>query len=208
MSRPWPGGRIEPAEERRRLLVAFVELVAEGGIDAADRGSVCARAGLGRRAFERHFVDRPTCFDAAWDWLKLEYLGRLEAALAPHEGWRQRLRAGAGETLRLVGEHPQQARFLAVESLALEAGRSRQRALGDRIAQRLDGFRAELVDPSGPPAATSSWVVGLFFDRIYRCLSAGEEQALPAQLPQLLFLAVSAYSGTEAGLEELRAPPP
>jgi len=190
------------------VLLAFVEIVAEQGFAAADRVAVCERAGFGRRAFERHFADRAAAFAAAWDWLEAEYLRRLQDILSLHEDWRERLRAGAGETARLVAAHPPQARFLAVESLALEAGRERQRALGAQVALLLDAARDQLEDPAGPPAATSSWVVSLFFDRIYRCLATGTEAELAAELPQLLFLAVSAYSGTDSGFGELRTLPP
>jgi hypothetical protein len=76
-----------------------------------------------------------------------------------------------------------------------------------RFAAMLDSARDELEDPGSVPAATGGWIVAIFFDRVYRrCTSAGGPD-LPSQLPELMFLAISAYFGTEAGLEEL-APPP
>lgn len=147
-------------------------------------------------------------FDASWDRLESAYLERMAAALAPFTAWRDRLHAGATETARWVEAHPAEARFLTVDSLAAgEAGRRRQAALATRLAIALDSAREELADPDSVPEGTSSWIVALFFNRIYRRCVAPAGPDLPSQLPELLFLAISAYFGTEAGLEELMPPP-
>jgi AcrR family transcriptional regulator len=203
------GGGEAPADERRRVLLAFVELVAEHGYDDVDGAMVGRRAGLGRRAFGRHFPDRRACFLAAWDWLEEAYLHRLAIASVGLEDWRQQLRAAATETMRLVAEHPGQARFLTIETLRIgPSGGQRHQILAVRLAEQLDQVREQLEDPAAIPAATAGWVVGIFFDRVYQYLSHGREAELLGEVPQLMFLAVSPYLGTDAGLEELRAPPP
>jgi hypothetical protein len=147
-------------------------------------------------------------FEAAWDRLEAAYINRLEAAVEEFEDWRGKLRGAAEETVRLAEEHPRQARFLAVDSLAAgEVGRRRQRVLAARLGALLDTAREQLEDPDSVPEATSRWVVGIFFDRIYRRFSGAGGPDLVSQLPELMFLAVSSYFGTEAGLEELVAPP-
>jgi hypothetical protein len=45
------------------------------------------------------------------------------------------------------------------------------------------------------------------FDRIYRRFVTDPGPDLGSQLPELMFLAVSSYFGTEAGMEELATPP-
>lgn len=153
-------------------------------------------------------VDAPR-FLAAWEYLEAVYLERIEAVSAGAADWRECFRAAAGETARLVEEHRPQARFLVVDALAAgEFGRERQHALGTRLAEMLDRARSELDDPELIPPSTGSWIVAIFFDRIYRRCSRGDEaRDLPSQLPDLTFLAISAYFGTEAGLEELTSPP-
>lgn len=143
-------------------------------------------------------------YRAAWDRLEGAFFARVLAAAEPFEDWRDRFRAAARETVRLVDAHPAQARFLIVDALAAgEVGRRRQRQLGSRIARRIDSARGELADPDAIPAATAPWIVAMFFDRVYRRCAADGGPPLAAQLPELMFLAISAYFGTEAGLEEL-----
>jgi len=147
-------------------------------------------------------------FDAAWDRLETSYFERIAAVIGPLTGWRDRFRAAAIETARLVEAHIAEARFLAVDALAAgEVGRQRQRMFASRIAALLDSARDELSDPDGVPAATSAWIAAMFFDRVYRRCSTPEGPDLPSQLPELMFLAVSAYFGTEAGLQELISSP-
>jgi hypothetical protein len=143
-------------------------------------------------------------FRAVWERLEAAYLRRVSAAAAPHGEWRDRVRAAAAETARLVERHPEEARFLTVDAhLAGALGRECQSALSSSLAELVDSARAELEDPDTVSEATASWVVGVFFDRVYRRCATGAGPDLPSQLPELMFLAVSAYFGTEAGLEEL-----
>ena len=209
MSGRGPAGLEIPRGERGHVIAAFVELVAERGYHELDPAEVGERAGLGPDAFRSHFPDRLVCFEAAWDWLEKVYLDRIAAAYAEVPEWRGRLRAAAVETAALVEAWPNQARFLVVETLAVgEPGRRRQQALGARISELLDGAYSQLDDPTSIPPATSAWVTGMFFDRVYRCLSTERGADLAAQIPQLMFLAVSSYFGPEEGLAELRVSEP
>jgi hypothetical protein len=147
-------------------------------------------------------------FLALWDRLEAAYLERLAAVSAPFSEWRDRLRAAANETARLVEAHPAEARFLAVDSLAGgELGQERQRRLGARLVALLDAARTELADPGSIPEATGPWIVAIFFDRVWRRCTSPDGPDLPSQMPELMFLAISAYFGTEAGFEELVPPP-
>jgi hypothetical protein len=144
------------------------------------------------------------------DWARLEarYLARLERVYADSEDWRQGLRAAAAETFRLVESHPEEARFMVVDSLAAGAvGRGCRQALTERLTAALDTARRQIADPDAIPEATAGWILGIFFDRIYRHLVNEAGPDLASQLPELMFLAVSSYFGTEAGLEELGMQP-
>lgn len=152
-------------------------------------------------------VDAPR-FAAAWERLEAVYFQRIAEVTEPFGEWRDRFRAAATETARLVEAHRAEARFLAVDALAAgELGRKHQRALAARIAALLDDARAELDDPAAVPETTSSWIVAIFFDRVYRRCTVPGAPDLPSQLPELMFLAISAYFGTATGLEELIPPP-
>jgi AcrR family transcriptional regulator len=197
-----------PGAERGPLIAAFVELVAERGYENVELSEASKRAGLPDGTAERHFGDRLECFVACWDVLERGYVRRLQRAYEPYVDWRERLRAAALETARLLGAYPKQAHFLAVDALSVgEAGRVRQQALAARLAVFLDEAREDLSDPGSAPAATSGWVIGLFFDRIYRYVSTGREDQFHRDLGELMFLAVSSYFGPEEGLAELRGFP-
>lgn len=143
-------------------------------------------------------------FRAVWERLETSYFERMAAIADPLTGWRDRFRAAATETARLVEAHPEVARFLAVDALAAgELGRELRGVFASRLAALLDSAREELPDRDRVPEATSAWIAGMFFDRVYRRCTMPDAPDLPSQLPELMFLAVSAYFGTEAGLEEL-----
>lgn len=146
-------------------------------------------------------------FATRWERLEATYFERMAAVTEPFGEWRDRFRAAATETAWLVEAHPAEARFLVVDALAAgEPGRERQRSFAYRIAVLVDSAREELSDPDSVPEATSSWIVAIFFDRVYRRCTVSGGPDLPSQLPELLFLAISAYFGTEAGLGELVRP--
>jgi len=146
-------------------------------------------------------------FIAVWERLEAAYFDRLSEVCAAASEWRECFRAAAGETARLVEEHRLQTQFLAVHALrAGSLGQERQRAFSHRLSQKLDAARAELLQPEAVPPSTAPWVVAMFFDRIYRRCTIEDGPDLPSQLPELLFLGISAYFGTEAGLRELVPP--
>ncbi|HET7508823.1 MAG TPA: hypothetical protein VFJ65_01100 [Solirubrobacterales bacterium] len=158
---------------------------------------------------EHGFVEEDAArFEALWERLESAYFQRIAEVTAPFAGWRDRFRAAATETARLVESYRPEARFLAVDALAAgELGRRHQRAFAARVAELLDSAREELPDPGATPESTSSWIVAFFFDRVYRRCTVAGSPGLPSQLPEMMFLAISAYFGTEAGLEELIPPP-
>ncbi len=165
-----------------------------------------SRLGAYRRAVRgREFgEDLAPAFVSAWEELEAAYFRLLDAATVDLGSWRERFRAGAELTLTLAEEHQAAARFLVLEPPAAGAlGPERQSAFAARLAELVDSAREELPDPGQVAAATADWIVAIFFDRIYRRSGGESGTPLPDQLPELLFLAVSAYFGTEAGLREL-----
>jgi hypothetical protein len=145
-------------------------------------------------------------FAAAWAELEAAYLERLRVAIKPWSGWQERFRAGAHETAALVETCRAEARFMVIEAISVgEPGRRRQKALGKRIAAFLDLAREELEEPEAIPPATAQWIASIFFDRIYRRCASESGDDLRLQLPELQFLGIAAFFGTQAGLSEFLA---
>jgi AcrR family transcriptional regulator len=202
--RPCESGSRAAPTERERAVGAFIVLVAERGYQNVDLAEVSRRAGLEPGSSERFYPDRLSYFKAGWDLLEDLYVARVVEAYEPHVGWRNRLRAAARETAILLQTFPKQAHFMAVDALSVgREGRERQQKLAARLANFLDEARQDLEDPGSAPASTSDWVVGLFYDRVYRYISSGREELFLEDLPELMFLAVSSYFGPEEGLAEL-----
>jgi len=143
-------------------------------------------------------------FRETWEFLERAYFARLALATESMGGWRDRFHAAAQETARLVEAFPRAARFLIVDAIAAgQVGSECRGLLVSRLVASIDTARRELAEPDAVPEVTAGWIVAIFFDRIYRRLTSDSGPDLPSQLPELMFLAISAYFGTEAGLEEL-----
>lgn len=147
-------------------------------------------------------------FAAEWERHERVYLARLrESSWRVGGDWRDKLRAGAWTSVALARRHPDGARLLVVAAPEFgRAGQTRQRLLGERLVEMLEGWRAE----SGLEAdvASSRWALGVFYAGFYRCVSGEDLDRLATEVPQLMFLAVSPTCGVEAALEELDRPPP
>jgi hypothetical protein len=193
------------SEEEPRALLAFARLVAERGYQNVELPEVDERAGLERGTTGRLIGDPLSCFESAWELLEALFVREVRAAYEPHRGWRAQLRGALENSAELPGPNPAAAHSMAVDAHSVgEPGRARQQALAERLALFLDRARAEAEDPGSAPAATSGWVMGMLYDRIYRYSSTGREAQMAADISELMFLAVSAYFGAEEGLTELR----
>jgi len=140
------GGHVEEMQ-RRRLLLALVEVLAEHGLENASVGRICKRAGVSRRTFYEIFDDRDECllaaFDAAVDRLAVPVLAayrgpgatRQKRGAQKPQAWRERIRAALIALLEQFDSEPDLARMCVVETLKA----------GPRVAERRAGVLAALV---------------------------------------------------------------
>lgn len=144
---------------------------------------------------------------AEWPRWEEHYLRRIDRAAAGHADWADRLRAAALESARMARLWPRIAQIVIVEAPGLgRPGQERQLQLIERLTARVDEWRRD--SPDAEEAAISSrWIPGVFFAGFYRCLAAGEPEAIEAGVPGMMFLALSPYRGVETALAELDRPP-
>jgi AcrR family transcriptional regulator len=132
--------------QRRRLLLAIGEVLAEGGLEAANVGRVCEQAGVSRRTFYELFEDREQCLLAAFDQVIERiaqrvvgaYMGEAHAqetrvahraqstrsardarktqGVREAQSWRERLRAALSALLEQFDCEPDIARLCVVEA--------------------------------------------------------------------------------------------
>ncbi|MGH2880205.1 MAG: TetR/AcrR family transcriptional regulator [Solirubrobacteraceae bacterium] len=220
--------------QRRRLLLALGEVVAEGGLEAAVVGRICQQAGVSRRTFYELFSDREDCLLAAFD----QAIERLAQQLAPvytrTSGWRQRIRAALALLLEQFDADPDLARLCVVE--APRAGPvllERRRRVLDALAAAVDegrtlkGTGAEARASVDPPPLTAQGIVGGVLSVIHTRLLArpgteappvgertddappdGDAPPLVELVGPLMAMIVLPFLGPAAARKELERPAP
>jgi len=199
--------------QRRRLLLAYVEVLAERGLQGTSVDRICKRAGVSRRTFYDLFVDREACFVAALE-LAIE---QISARVAPAytrsgrtqrtHGWRVRVRDALTVLLGLFDSEPGLARMCVVETL--KGGPqvlAWRRAALQRLVEAIDEARAE--SKSAPPPLTAEGTVGGVLSVIHTRLSEPDHPPLVTLVNPLMSMIVQPYLGPAAASRELREPIP
>jgi hypothetical protein len=146
-------------------------------------------------------------FAGWWDRMEAELISRLQITAMDESDWRTKLRVAVWEAARLAEAHPELARYFTVETMARgREGQERQRRLVEHLTTRVDRWRSEsgaTVEPG-----SSRWALGVLYAGFYRHIASGREAELTAEVPGLMFLALSPYCGVESALAELNRRPP
>ncbi len=160
------GGHVAEMQ-RRRLLLAFVEVLAEHGLENASVGRVCKRAGVSRRTFYELFEDRDECLLAAFDAATERLSQPVIAAYAPagnargRHDWRERTRAALTVLLEELDAELDVARMCFVETLkAGPAVAERRAAVIGALVTAVEQGRAEARRGGEPPPLAGQGVVG------------------------------------------------
>jgi len=195
--------------QRRRLLLAIGELLAEGGVKVATVGSISRRAGVSRRTFYEVFEDREACFLAAFDQAVERISQEVAPAYAGERTWSARIRAGLLALLEQLDEHPGLARMCVIETLRAgpEVLERRRRVLAILTAA-VDEGRAEAKSGGEPLPLTAEGVVGGALSVVHARLLAGDGGPLVGLANPLTGMILHPYLGAVAARRELDRPPP
>jgi AcrR family transcriptional regulator len=169
---PLPRGRHNLSREhvlgsqRRRLIMAMLDQVAEKGYPATTVGDVVSAARCSRNAFYELFEDKEACYIAAADEAGADMLAALNAAAQAEETWLAALRSGTRSYLRWWVEHP---RYAAAYLIDLPAAGRRALEQRDRVyadfAAMFEGLaaraRTEQPLPPLPPLAPRLLVMAI-----------------------------------------------
>jgi AcrR family transcriptional regulator len=191
------------ASDRARISAALIEVAAERGYDETTIELVLERAGLDRRAFDRHFRSKHDCFLSAWQEVNEDCLKTMVRAYESREDWPDRLRAVAELIVRGMRDDPSRASF-GVEALAAgDAARARRDMTMRVVAGLIDAGRRTMTDPEAVPHTTAEALAGSAYGQIYSRVVRGAVDELPELVPQLISAAVIPYLGVDAAIEEL-----
>ena len=115
----WTGGReAVAASQRARMLDGVVRAVAERGYASVTVADVVGIAGVSRRTFYEHFVDKQDCFLAAYEAGVQVLIGEILRAMeGASEDWRDRLRVALTAYTSVLASEPLFARTLLIDVL-------------------------------------------------------------------------------------------
>jgi AcrR family transcriptional regulator len=200
--------------QRRRLLLAMVEVVSEHGFEGAGIARICKRASVSRRTFYEIFEDREGCLLAAFDQAIERIAGVLVPAFTGEGRWCERIRGALVALLEFLDAEPGVARMCIVEALKAGPAVSERRA---RILTVLVGAveqgRLEARRANEPPPLAGQGVVGgalwVVHARLLELSSNGDSPRPLIELTgSLMGMIVHPYLGSEAARRELERPAP
>lgn len=192
------------ADQRRRILEATADLVAEEGYASATIEQIVRRARVGYATFYKQFADKEEAYLALLDAAIERTLYLVEEAYDGEAGpWPDKVGAGLGALLDVVATHPNVARACLVEAPTAgpEAAARHEAALKRfepllRPGRELNPRSAELPETlEGTLTGGVMWVVN-------QRLIAGEEAKLRALLPEALEFLLRPYVGEEVAARE------
>ncbi len=200
------GGHIAEMQ-RRRLLLAFTEVLAENGLEDAGVGRVCKRAGVSRRTFYDLFDDREACFLAVLHSGVERISERVLPAYTGKVRWRERIRDGLAALLDRFDEDPALARVCLIETLKAGPGvAGLRRRMLDTLARAVDEGRAEAKTNAEPPPLTAQSTVGGVASVLHARLLEENPEPLTELLNSLMSMIVHPYLGPAAARRELDRP--
>lgn len=191
------------ADQRRRILEATADLVAEKGYQGATIELIVRRAKVGYQTFYKNFEDK----EAAFLVLVAEAIERLEKrvteAYEREREWPDKIAAGLGALFEEVAANPTVAHACLVEAItagpeaaALQEGAMKRFAPLLKPGRELNPRRAQLPD------TLEDTLMGGVIWVVNQRLIAGEAEKLRALLPETLEFVLRPYVGEEVAARE------
>jgi AcrR family transcriptional regulator len=202
---PEPVSRTEvAADQRRRILEATADLVADRGYAEATIEQIVRRAKVGYATFYKQFADKEEAFLALLDAGIERTVYLVEEAYDREDGpWTDKVGAGLGALLDVAAKHPNVARACLVEApTAGPEAAARHEAALKRFAPLLEGGRELNPRRDKLPASLEETLAGGVLWVIGQRLIAGEEEKLRALLPETLEFLLRPYVGEDEAARE------
>jgi len=192
------------ADQRRRILEATADLVAEQGYPETTIEQIVRRAKVGYATFYKHFADKQEAFLALFDAATERTVYEVEEAYDREDGpWPDRVGAALGALLKLVAAHPNVARACMVEALTAgpEAAARHEAAL-KRFAPLLRPGREFNPRRERLPETLEDTLAGGVLWVVNQRLLAGEVGEIRALLPEALEFLLRPYVGEDEAARE------
>lgn len=184
----------------------MVRTVAAKGYDETTVEQVAAAAGVSVAVFEALFPSKEECFLAAHEAMVDVLFVRVSSAYdQAGEAWPGRVVAGLRALLELLAEETEVVRMAMLEVSAVgERARLGYRRSIDRFLPLLEAGADSVPGGEELPKDTARLAIGSASSLIFDEVRADRGAELPRLLPQLSFVALMPYLGTEGAEEALR----
>lgn len=192
------------ADQRRRILAATADLVAEQGYAAVTMEMIVRRAKVGYATFYKSYAGKEEAFLALLDAAIERTATRVEDAYKRETGpWTDRVGAALGELFKEIAANPNVARACLVESLtAGPEAVTRHEAALKRLAPLLRPGRELNPRRERLPDSLEDTLAGGILWVVNQRLIAGEAGKLRGLLPETLEFVLRPYVGEEEAARE------
>ncbi len=189
-------------DQRRRILRATGELVAERGYHAVTVELIVKHARVSFKTFYGHFANKEECFVELFETVMAEARGRMEAAVererASDAPWPQQVAAALRALFDVLLADPLIARASIVDAPTVGA------VMIDRYQKAMSGLTPllrqgrELVPDADdlPPTLEDTLAGGLLWSA-YQRLIVGEVDRLETLLPEAVVFVLRPYVGAQ-----------
>lgn len=191
------------ADQRRRILEAAADLVAEHGYQGTTIETIVRRAKVGYATFYKNFEDKEQCYLALLDAAYGVTAHRVQRAYDREQEWPDQVAAGLGALLEQIVAHPNIGRACLVEVLtAGPASVARHEALLKRFTPLLKPGRKLNPRQAELPDTLEDTLTGGVLWVINQRLIAGEAEALKGLLPETIEFVLRPYVGEQKAARE------
>jgi AcrR family transcriptional regulator len=182
-----------------KVIEAMAAVCAERTYAATPIAEVVRRAGISSRTFYKLFAGKRECFDAALAAFAKELEGAVEAARAGEQSWPAEVRAAIAAILEASAAKPDFAKLAFVESIGVDPN------LIEHYRLVLAGALAGRTKAGGRPPPGTRAAFGRAQVLIADQITSGGAAELPELLPDLVYIALSPFTGPEEALRQARA---
>ena len=191
------------ADQRRRILEATADLVAEQGYQGATIETIVRRARVGYATFYKNFENKEQAYLALLDAAHSVTAHRVQAAYDREQEWPDQVAAGLGALFEQVIEHPSVGRACLVEVLtAGPEAVARHEAVLKRFIPLLEPGRELNPRRAELPATLEDTLVGGVLWVLNQRLIGDEAEALRGLLPEAIEFVLRPYVGEERAARE------
>lgn len=198
--------RAEDERIRKTLERAALAISGEAGYRSLTVKAMLERSGASRSRFYSLFANKEECYASAYGAASERVAEELLEASRGGGDWTACFRRALERLAEFLAGEPAVARGLIAEVHVVGGTAMAKRTEAfERLSRAVDRARRETTSSRhSPPPITASFIVSAIESAAIRSLASGNGGDFAATMPDLLYLALSLYFGSEQAAAEYR----